>query len=141
MSQGLKWSEFSFVTYDPGAGSANIDAINLADEATLETEELSFQDLVSREIVITAVENEAAGDPDGDVLLSLVRTGATGYQAAGDVVLPLRVLPFTGAAQTRHASVPILAEWQGSAKLRVLNDCGKQVAITIMSRFATWGDV
>jgi len=130
---GYNWGDWAFLDY---SSETDIDAVAVADAASLTSDEFSLDNLAACEIGVTTVEDNT-GACDGDVVIHLLGKGATDWQAYTDD--PVQVERIDQVQNTtKHANFFVSAEGMGSFKVLVYNDCGQEVAVSIKIRTATF---
>jgi len=130
---GFNWGSWAFVDY---SGGTDIDAIDVDDEATLTSDEVSLDDVAACEISVEWVEGND-GACDGDVYVYVLGEDGDGdYQDIDDNIMLGCVIDATQNT-TRQGRFAIDPGRFGSFKLLADNDSGQDGDLSIWKRTAT----
>ncbi len=130
---GFQWGDFGFAQTD---APADFDAVSIANAASQITEAVSLNGKTSAEVAATVVVPDAA--VDGDVIVYLLKEGATGWQTDDDALHPLITIAAV-QNKTLQANKMVPADRMKRFKLFAINACGQTVAVSINVRTSQMG--
>ncbi len=130
---GFQWGDFGFAQTDV---PADFDAISIANAASQITEAISLNGKTSAEVAATVVVPDAA--VDGNVIVYLLKEGATGWQTSEDALYPLITITAV-RDETLHGNAAVPADWLKQFKVLAVNSCGQTVDVSIKVRTSEMG--
>ncbi len=130
---GFQWGDFGFAQTD---APADFDAVSIANAASQITEAISLNGKTSAEVAATVDVPDA--EVDGEIVIYLLKEGATGWQTDEDALHPLITIPAV-RNETLHGNKAVPADWLKQFKLLAVNECGQTVDVSIKVRTSEMG--
>ena len=130
---GYAWGSFADLQYDPGGGSVDVDGIDVNDEATLTTDEVTPGTKAGCEISVHWVEGND-GAIDGDLYIYVLRKDTDGnFQTIDDPAFNFALDVVQNATRIKVFSIDLRNI--GSFKILVDNDSGQDGDLTLGVRY------